>query len=75
MAGDMQFTLGEMSGKLDTLIQRFDEVKKDGEARHASLDLRVRALEKWKWLVMGAAAAAGGSVGLVSQKILGALNG
>jgi hypothetical protein len=71
---DMQFALGEMSGKLDTLIQRFDEVKKDSADRFASFEVRVRALEHWKWLLVGAATAAGGGAGLLAQKLLGALN-
>jgi hypothetical protein len=75
MPGDVQFTLGEMSGKLDTLIRRFDDVKQDVEVKHAGHEVRIRALEQWKWLVMGAAAAAGGSVGLIAQKLLGVTHG
>lgn len=52
--------LARMEGKLDRLV----DDKRDHETR-------IRALEKKVWAAAGAAAAAGGAIGVLGQSILG----
>jgi hypothetical protein len=56
---DLQFMLGEMNAKLDTLIQRTNEDRKTT----ARLEARVARLEAWRWVLTGAATMLGGGAG------------
>ena len=40
-------------------LEAFDEFKKENEEQHNSLRRKINTLEKWRYMVMGAAALAG----------------
>ena len=62
---ELYFTLGQMNAKLDSILQRSDEDRKAiGE-----LAGRVSVLERWKWTIVGGAAASGGLVSFVTQMV------
>lgn len=63
MPPDIQFMLGEMNAKLDTLVRGRDEDRKEVE----KLRDRISDLEAFKWKVLGAAAALGGLGGVFSK--------
>lgn len=63
MPPDLQYLLGEMNAKLDTLIQRTNEDRKASER----LEQRVTKLEALRWTLFGAASALGGTAGLLTR--------
>lgn len=58
-----EYLLGQMNAKLDTLITRSNE---DRETI-SKLDARVQKLEAWRWTMIGAAVAGGGTAGWLSK--------
>jgi hypothetical protein len=65
MPPETQFLLGEMNAKLDTLIRRTEEDRKKMQDEVAKLSARVETLEKWRWMIAGAAGALGGGAGFL----------
>jgi hypothetical protein len=59
------YLLGQMNAKLDTLIQRSHE---DRETI-VKLTSRVERLEAWRWMLIGAATAAGSAASLITKAI------
>ena len=58
--GSVETQLAVISTKLDVLIeQRSDH------------EVRIRALERFKWLLAGAALAGGGAAGSIAAKLIG----
>lgn len=52
-ADEVSLLLGRLEGKLDAVIATLS----DHRAALADVERRVRTLERWKWTVMGGAAA------------------
>lgn len=69
MPPDMQFLLGEMNSKLDTLIKRADEDRNATQEKLKTLTDRVQKLEMWRWLMAGAAAALGGGASFLTKLV------
>ena len=63
MPPDIQFMLGEMNAKLDTLARGRDEDRKTVE----KLREQIERLEAFKWRLLGAAAAIGGFGGFITE--------
>lgn len=51
--------------------KRVAVIKAEREAAVAALDLRIRALENWRWFILGAAAVLGAAGGTVVSRMLG----
>lgn len=45
--------------KHDKLIEKLDEQSKISSAQHAAISQKVQSLEKWRWMIMGAAIVVG----------------
>lgn len=45
--------------KHDKLIEKLDEQAKSSTAQHAAIAGKVQSLEKWRWMIMGAAIVVG----------------
>lgn len=58
-----EYLLGQMNAKLDTLLTRSNEDR----ATILKLDERVVKLESWRWTMIGAAVAGGGTAGWLSK--------
>lgn len=72
------FALGTINGTVENLRTDLKEWKDDvkdtiaadklaAAGRITDLDTRVRALEKWKWMIAGAAAAGGAASGKILE--------
>lgn len=70
------FAMGEIKGTVENLRTDLKEWKNDlrddiaarelaTSNKIAALDLRVQSLEKWKWMIAGAAAAGGATAGKI----------
>lgn len=54
--GELFQALGRLEGKMDVLLRSLPEIEK-----------RVRALENWKWMVLGGAAVVAFAASVVSR--------
>lgn len=87
MSDPLAVVVARMEGKLDALLARLDSQSSDitdvaaAVQRHAekiavleaaSLPARLTSLERKIWMAAGAAAAAGGGIGAVVMRALGA---
>lgn len=57
---------GEVMAKLDAIHGAINDIRNNTSA----LEARIRILENWRWWVMGAAAAIGGTSSVIASKIL-----
>lgn len=51
--------LGEIKGQLASVLTRIDARNAEDDKKHAKHEDRLAALEKAKWIILGASAAAG----------------
>lgn len=65
----LAFALGEIKGTVENLRTDIKEWKTETGTKTGDLETRMRALEKWKWMVAGAAAAGG----LAGQQVISAI--
>jgi hypothetical protein len=59
--GQIQFLLGKMDSKIDTLLKANEEAKQ----HTISLELRIAKLESWHWKMVGAGTAASAFVSFI----------
>lgn len=69
MAEDTQFMLGTLNAKLDAVLRSLEDHKTEITKRYDDHDSRIRALEQWRWLVVGAGAAGGSAVSFLLNKL------
>jgi predicted RNase H-like nuclease (RuvC/YqgF family) len=60
---DIKEDLKAIDTKLDEISEKFNkmlkEVLEDNEKMHSNLEKKITALEKWRWMIMGAGAVIG----------------
>jgi hypothetical protein len=64
---DILILLGKIDGQLTSLLARFDSRNAEDDKKHARHEERLSALEKAKWIMMGASVAAGGGAATLFQ--------
>lgn len=65
----------EIVERLTRIETKVDGIKDDnarGDALHADFEQRIRRVERWMFLLTGAAATLGSSAGVLVSKLLGA---
>lgn len=63
MATDQPMSMAERLAVMDTKLDILIEQRSDHE-------IRIRRLERWMWLVLGAGLAGGGAAGTVAAQLL-----
>lgn len=57
--------LARIDERAASMLLKFSEFENSVETRLAALEKRVQTLERWRWSVLGAAAAGGGMFGKI----------
>lgn len=68
MAEDTQFMLGTLNAKLDAVLRSLEDHKTEITKRYDDHDRRLRALEQWRWMVVGAGAAGGSAMSFLLNR-------
>lgn len=68
---DLKDLRTSIDNHMNDMKKSFDSFKEDNKNQHAEVEKKISALEKWKWMLMGAGVLAGSMGWSTLSKLLG----